>query len=94
MIPCVCYEGKNFVNSFAFRWYNPDEIIEGMLEVLCVGRFTNGGLNFDAKTRRGSCTSEDIAHAYIADMDAHTLRLRIASANRTDGTLDVFFGEH
>ena len=37
-----------------------------MLEVLRAGGFTNGGLNFDAKVRRGSMTMEDLALAYIA----------------------------
>ncbi|MBE6612097.1 MAG: xylose isomerase [Ruminococcaceae bacterium] len=61
-----------------------------MLEVLRAGGFTNGGLNFDAKTRRGSYTPEDIAHAYIAGMDAYALGLRIAAAIRADGRVDEF----
>ncbi len=42
------------------------------------GGFTNGGLNFDAKTRRGSNTTENIFLAHIAGMDAFVLGLRNA----------------
>lgn len=63
---------------------------ECMLEVLRAGGFVNGGLNFDAKTRRGSFTGEDTALAYIAGMDAYALGLRIAAAIREDGRLEDF----
>ena len=49
-----------------------------MLEVLRAGGFKNGGLNFDAKTRRQSNTLEDILLAYIAGMDSFALGLRVA----------------
>ncbi len=61
-----------------------------MLEVLRAGGFVTGGLNFDAKTRRGSYTPEDIAYAYIAGMDAFALGLRRAVAMIEDGRLDSF----
>ena len=61
-----------------------------MLEVLRAGGFVTGGLNFDAKTRRGSYTPEDIAYAYIAGMDAFALGLRRAVAMLEDGRLDAF----
>lgn len=61
-----------------------------MLEVLRAGGFTNGGLNFDAKTRRGSFTDEDIAYSYIAGMDAFALGLRIADRIIRDGRIDEF----
>ena len=61
-----------------------------MLEVMRAGGFVNGGLNFDAKTRRPSFTGEDIALAYIAGMDAYALGLRIAAAIRADGRIDEF----
>ena len=63
---------------------------ECMLEVMRAGGFVNGGLNFDAKTRRPSFTGEDIALAYIAGMDAYALGLRIAAAIRADGRIDEF----
>lgn len=61
-----------------------------MLEVLRAGGFTNGGLNFDAKTRRPSNTLEDILLAYIAGMDTFALGLRKALEIREDGRLDQF----
>ncbi len=64
-----------------------------MLEVLRAGGFTKGGLNFDAKTRRGSNTPEDIFHAYIAGMDAFALGLRIAQRLLEDGRLDEFVAQ-
>ncbi len=64
-----------------------------MMEVLRAGGFTNGGLNFDAKTRRGSCTPEDIAHAFIAGMDAFAYGLRMAYRIIDDGRLDAFVSE-
>jgi len=64
-----------------------------MLEVLKAGGFTNGGLNFDAKTRRGSYDYEDMAYAYIAGMDAFALGLRLAVKVMEDGRLDAFVKE-
>jgi xylose isomerase len=64
-----------------------------MIEVLKAGGFTNGGLNFDAKTRRGSFTPEDIFHAYISGMDAFALGFRAALALREDGTIDKFIAD-
>ncbi|SDB48040.1 xylose isomerase [Ruminococcaceae bacterium FB2012] len=61
-----------------------------MYEVLKAGGFTNGGLNFDAKARRGSYTKEDIFYSYIAGMDAFALGLRIAVKVIEDGRLDKF----
>ena len=61
-----------------------------MLEVLKAGGFTNGGLNFDAKARRGSNTWEDIALSYIAGMDAYALGLRKAAEIIEDGRIDKF----
>ncbi len=64
-----------------------------MLEVIRAGGFTNGGLNFDAKTRRASCTPEDIAHAFIAGMDAFAYGLRMAYRIIDDGRLDAFVAD-
>ena len=61
-----------------------------MLEVLRAGGFKNGGLNFDAKTRRQSNTLEDILLAYIAGMDSFALGLRVAVKLIEDGRLDEF----
>ncbi len=64
-----------------------------MYEVLKAGGFTNGGLNFDAKARRGSYTAEDIFHSYIAGMDAFALGLRIADKMISDGRIDNFVAD-
>ena len=58
-----------------------------MLEILNAGGFTNGGLNFDAKTRRSSNRPEDLFMAYILGMDAFALGLRKAAAIKEDGRL-------
>ena len=54
---------------------------------------SHGGLNFDAKSRRGSNTAEDIFLSYIAGMDAFALGLRIADRIISDGRLDAFVRE-
>ena len=64
-----------------------------MYEVLKAGGFTKGGLNFDAKTRRGSNTPEDIVLAYIAGMDAFALGLRLADKLLQDGRIDEFVAQ-
>ena len=61
-----------------------------MYEVIKAGGFTNGGLNFDAKTRRPSNTLEDILLAYIAGMDTFALGLRLAYKLIEDGRIDDF----
>ena len=61
-----------------------------MSEVIKAGGFTNGGLNFDAKTRRGSFTPEDIALAYIAGMDAFAFGFLKAMEIEEDGRLGEF----
>ena len=64
-----------------------------MYEILRAGGFKEGGLNFDAKTRRGSNTFEDIFLSYIAGMDAFALGLRMADKIIKDGTIDNFVRE-
>ena len=64
-----------------------------MYEVLKAGGFTNGGLNFDAKARRGSYTPEDIFYSYIAGMDTFALGLKLADKLITDGRLDQFVAD-
>lgn len=61
-----------------------------MYEVIKAGGFTNGGLNFDAKARRGSFTPEDIFHSYIAGMDTFALGFKAARALIADGRIDKF----
>jgi xylose isomerase len=64
-----------------------------MYEVIKAGGFKNGGLNFDAKARRGSNTAEDIFLSYIAGMDAFALGLRVADKMINDGRIDAFVKE-
>ncbi len=61
-----------------------------MLEVLKAGGFTTGGLNFDAKARRGSNTVEDLFLAHIAGMDAFALGLINAYKILEDGRVNDF----
>jgi len=63
---------------------------EVMLEVMRMGGFKTGGLNFDAKRRRESFEPEDLFHAHIAGMDTFARGLKIAAAIRQDGKLDEF----
>lgn len=61
-----------------------------MYEILLDGGFTKGGLNFDAKVRRGSFEEEDLFLAYIAGMDTFARGLKVAAALLTDGVLEDF----
>jgi xylose isomerase len=54
------------------------EITEAMLEIIQAGGFTNGGINFDAKTRRNSTDLEDIFIAHVTGMDVFARGLVIA----------------
>lgn len=51
------------------------ETTQAMLQVIRMGGFTTGGLNFDAKVRRNSVAPEDLFIAHIGGMDifAHGL---------------------
>jgi xylose isomerase len=57
---------------------NVYEITEAMIEILQAGGFTNGGINFDAKTRRNSTDLEDIFIAHVTGMDVFARSLVIA----------------
>jgi xylose isomerase len=63
---------------------------EIMIEVLKMGGFITGGLNFDAKCRRESFEPVDLFHAHIGGMDAFARGLKIAHAIAEDGRLDGF----
>ena len=64
-----------------------------MLEVLEMGGWTTGGINFDAKVRRESFEPVDLFHAHIGGMDAFARGLKIAHAIREDGRLAGFVRE-
>ena len=60
------------------------EITEAMLEILQAGGFSQGGINFDAKTRRNSTDLEDIFIAHIGGMDVFARALVIADKILSD----------
>ena len=61
-----------------------------MYEVLKMGGFTKGGLNFDSKVRRGSFQPDDLFYAHIAGMDGFAKGLKAAQKIIDDGVLDEF----
>jgi len=50
-----------------------------MYEVLKNGGLGKGGVNFDAKVRRGSFDPEDLFYAHIAGMDSYAKGLKVAA---------------
>lgn len=77
-------------DEFPFNVY---ETTACMYEVLKAGGLKNGGLNFDAKTRRPSYTYEDMFLAFILGMDSFALGLINAARIIEDGRLDAFIKE-
>ncbi|QHJ69175.1 xylose isomerase [Planococcus halotolerans] len=59
-----------------------------MYEILQNGGLGRGGLNFDAKVRRGSFEQEDLFHAHIAGMDAFAVGLTVAQQLIDDKVLE------
>lgn len=55
------------------------DAVLAMYEVLKAGGFRTGGLNFDAKLRRGSIDLKDLFYAYISGMDTFAKALIIAA---------------
>jgi len=64
-----------------------------MYEILKNGGLGKGGLNFDAKVRRGSFEADDLFHAHIAGMDAFAIGLKVANKLIEDKALDSFIEE-
>ena len=64
-----------------------------MLVVLKQGGLGSGGLNFDAKLRRGSSDSEDLFHAHIGGMDTFARGLLTAQKIIDDGLVDKFINQ-
>lgn len=60
------------------------ETTEAMLEIISAGGFSNGGINFDAKTRRNSTDLEDIFIAHVSGMDTFARSLVIADRILTE----------
>lgn len=61
-----------------------------MLVVLSQGGLGKGGLNFDAKPRRGSFDETDLFYAHISGMDTFARGLVAANQIIEDGVLDSF----
>ena len=61
-----------------------------MLVILKQKGIGPGGINFDAKVRRGSFDPEDLFHAHIGGMDAFARGLKLAQKIIDDGALDAF----
>ena len=61
------------------------ELTEAMLVILQAGGLRNGGVNFDAKTRRNSTDLVDIFHAHIGGMDSFARALLTAHAILENG---------
>ncbi len=64
-----------------------------MMVILNQRGLGTGGINFDAKLRRGSFDLEDLFHAHIGGMDSFARGLKIAHKIREDGVLADFVSE-
>ncbi|MDD3767086.1 MAG: xylose isomerase [Eubacteriales bacterium] len=64
-----------------------------MYETLKAGGFTTGGLNFDAKVRRGSFEPIDLVYAHISGMDAFAKGFKTAYKMLSDGKFEKFVAE-
>jgi len=64
-----------------------------MYEILQNGGLGKGGLNFDAKVRRGSFEAEDLFHAHIAGMDSFAIGLKVAAKLLEDRVLEDFIAD-
>ncbi len=65
----------------------------GMYEILKNDGLGTGGLNFDAKVRRGSFDPEDLFLAHIAGMDSFAIGTKVAQKLIDDKVLDDFVAE-
>ncbi|MDZ7838009.1 MAG: xylose isomerase [Actinomycetota bacterium] len=74
-------------DQFPTNWYTTTF---AMYEILKMGGFTKGGLNFDSKVRRASHEPIDIFHAHVAGMDGFAKGLKAAYKIIEDGVLDKF----
>ena len=64
-----------------------------MYEILKAGGLAPGGLNFDAKVRRGSFEPTDLFYGHIVGMDSFARGLEAAHAMLEDGALAEFVDE-
>ncbi|TMW71026.1 xylose isomerase [Alteribacter natronophilus] len=59
-----------------------------MYEIIKNGGLGSGGLNFDAKVRRGSFEAEDLFEAHVAGMDAFAVGLKVAQKLIDDNVME------
>ncbi|PYZ96483.1 xylose isomerase [Alteribacter lacisalsi] len=59
-----------------------------MYEIIKNGGLGSGGLNFDAKVRRGSFEPEDLFEAHIAGMDAFAVGMKVAQKLVDDNVME------
>jgi xylose isomerase len=64
-----------------------------MMVILGQGGLRDGGLNFDAKVRRGSFDGVDLFHAHIGGMDTFARALLVADRMKRDGVFDKLVAE-
>lgn len=64
-----------------------------MYEILKNGGLGSGGVNFDAKVRRGSFEPEDLFYAHIAGMDTFAKGLKVAAKLIEDGFFENLLDE-
>ncbi|MBD8069058.1 xylose isomerase [Bacillus sp. PS06] len=64
-----------------------------MYEIIKNGGLGKGGLNFDAKVRRGSFDTDDLFHAHIAGMDAFAIGFKVAQKLIDDQVLENFIAD-
>lgn len=64
-----------------------------MYEIIKNDGLGTGGLNFDAKVRRGSFDPEDLFHAHIAGMDAFAIGTKVANRLLEDKVLENFIND-
>lgn len=69
------------------------DAVHTMLVLLKQGGLQHGGLNFDAKLRRGSFDTEDLFHAHIGGMDTFARALLVADRMISDGKIDQFISD-
>jgi xylose isomerase len=64
-----------------------EECTLALYEILVVGGFTSGGINFDTKLRRQSVARDDLFHGHIGAMDTMTRALLAAATLLESGEL-------
>lgn len=64
-----------------------------MYEIIKNGGLGSGGLNFDAKVRRGSFEADDLFRAHIAGMDSFAVGYRVANQLIEDRVLENYIAD-